>query len=72
MEKSTSLTYDVISKLVLGNMVKQCSEDWQQGIGGVVDILGHTLYLQEHTRPNTDIRAQKNNNSKNNAVWCCH
>lgn len=46
-ERGTSLTHDVISELMLGDVVKQRCEDWQQGGGGVVDVLGHTLNLWE-------------------------
>lgn len=53
MKRSTSLTHDIISKLVLSYVVKQRREDWQQGNGGVVDVLGYTLYLQ-----NTQHRGQ--------------
>lgn len=39
------LTHDIISKLMLSNVVKQGGENWQQGDGCVVNVLGNTLYL---------------------------
>lgn len=48
-ERGASLTDNVISKLVLGNVVEKGCEHWEQGDGGVVDILGHTFNLQEST-----------------------
>ena len=47
-ERSTSLTHDVVSELVLADVVEQRSEDGQQSVGGVADVLGHTFNLQEH------------------------
>lgn len=58
-DMSPSLTYDIISKLVLGNVVKQRREHRKQGSGGVVDILGYTFHLWEHTdTENKDISVE--------------
>lgn len=48
-KRGASLTDDIISKLVLGNVVEKGREDREQGDGGVVDILGHAFNLQEST-----------------------
>lgn len=38
-------THDIISELVLSDVVEQGSKNWQQGNGRVVDVLGHALDL---------------------------
>lgn len=40
-----TLTDDIISKLVLSYVIKQGSKNWEQGNGGVVNILGHAFDL---------------------------
>lgn len=39
------LTDDVVSKLVLSDVIKQGGKHWEQGDGCVVNVLGHTFYL---------------------------
>lgn len=34
---------------MLGNVVEKGCEHWQQGDGGVVDVLGHAFNLAEST-----------------------
>lgn len=46
-ERGASLTDDIVSKLVLGNVVEKGCEDREQGDGGVVDVLGDAFNLQE-------------------------
>lgn len=38
-------TDDIVSKLVLSDVVKQRGQHRQQGDGGVVDVLGHAFDL---------------------------
>lgn len=40
-----ALTHDIISKLVLSDVIEQGGEHRQQGDGCVVDVLGHTFHL---------------------------
>lgn len=40
-----ALTHDIISKLVLSDVIKQGGKHWQQGNGCVVNVLGHTFNL---------------------------
>lgn len=39
------LTYNIISKLVLSYVIKQGGKNWEQGDGGVVDVLGNAFDL---------------------------
>lgn len=41
----STLTDDIISKLVLCDVVKQGGENWEEGDGGVVNVLGHAFDL---------------------------
>lgn len=45
----TTLTHDIVSKLVLSDVVKQGGEHRQEGDGGVVDVLGHAFHLLDVT-----------------------
>lgn len=40
-----TLTDDIISKLVLSNVIKQGGKNWEKGNGGVVNVLGHAFDL---------------------------
>lgn len=40
-----ALTHDIISKLVLSNVIKQRGEHREQGDGGVVYVLGDAFHL---------------------------
>lgn len=40
-----TLTHDIISKLVLCDVVEEGGEDWEEGDGGVVNVLGHAFDL---------------------------
>lgn len=44
------LTNDIVSKLMLGDVIEQRGEDRKQGCGGVVDVLGHSFNLQQQTQ----------------------
>lgn len=42
-----ALTDDIISKLVLSNVIKQGGKYWEQCNGGVVDVLRDAFHLLE-------------------------
>ena len=43
---SGALTDDIISELVLGDVLEEGGEDGQQGHGCVGEVLAHTLHLR--------------------------
>ena len=52
------LTHDVVSELVLSDVVKQGGQHGEQGDGGVVDVLGHALHLLHRGSRRSEIMAQ--------------
>ena len=43
---SVALTDNIVSELMLGDVLEEGGEDRQQGHGGVGDVLAHTLHLR--------------------------
>lgn len=47
MKAGWALTHDIISKMVLSDVIKQGCEHWEQGDGCIVNILGNAFNLLE-------------------------